>query len=220
MAESTTDATKSTPRYDFYQTGDGSKLILTIFETGYNPDGVKIQFRPRSLSYENEDSLLVLEPLRGQIKPDECSFRIVKLMSGKKSKVELTLVKESTVHWDTLEGDAPDAPTVLSTFPTDTTPAGAAENKPKKHKDWDGITSEILSKDKSKSSTEDPNAGGDIATNEFFQQLYSNADDDTRRAIIKSYQESNGTVLSTNWSEVGKGKVETKPPSGQEAKKW
>ena len=109
---------------------------------------------------------------------------------------------------------------VLSSFPTDTNTTNTAENKPKKHKDWDGITSEILSKDKTKTTTEDPNAGGDIATNEFFQQLYTNADDDTRRAIIKSYQESNGTVLSTNWSEVGKGKVETKPPTGQEAKKW
>lgn len=110
--------------------------------------------------------------------------------------------------------------TVLSTFPAETTPSGGAEAKPKQHKDWDGITSEILKKEKTKSPTEDPNAGGDIATNEFFQQLYGNADEDTRRAIIKSYQESNGTVLSTNWSEVGKGKVETKPPSGQVAKKW
>lgn len=118
----------------------------------------------------------------------------------------------SRIHIETLA--------VLSSFPTDTNTTGTAENKPKKHKDWDGITSEILSKDKTKTTTEDPNAGGDIATNEFFQQLYTNADDDTRRAIIKSYQESNGTVLSTNWSEVGKGKVETKPPTGQEAKKW
>lgn len=37
---------------------------------------------------------------------------------------------------------------------------------------------------------------------------------------MKSYQESNGTTLSTNWDEVKKGKVETKPPTGQEAKKW
>jgi suppressor of G2 allele of SKP1 len=30
--------------------------------------------------------------------------------------------------------------------------------------------------------------------------------------MMKSYIESNGTALSTNWSEVGKGKVETSPP--------
>ena len=56
--------------------------------------------------------------------------------------------------------------------------------------------------------------------NEFFQRLYADADDDTRRAMLKSYQESGGTTLSTNWDEVGKGKVEVKPPEGSEWKKW
>jgi len=37
---------------------------------------------------------------------------------------------------------------------------------------------------------------------------------------MKSYTESNGTALSTNWSEVGKGKVETSPPEGMIAKQW
>jgi suppressor of G2 allele of SKP1 len=42
------------------------------------------------------------------------------------------------------------------------------------------------------------------------------ASDDAKRAMMKSYQESQGTVLSTNWQEVGKEKVEIKPPSGME----
>ncbi|KAI9685118.1 MAG: hypothetical protein M1822_004705 [Bathelium mastoideum] len=61
--------------------------------------------------------------------------------------------------------------------------------------------------------------GGDPA-NAFFKKLYSSADPDTRRAMVKSYQESNGTALSTNWAEVGKGKVETSPPDGMVARKW
>lgn len=36
----------------------------------------------------------------------------------------------------------------------------------------------------------------------------------------KSYQESGGTVLSTNWDEVKKETVEVKPPDGAEFKKW
>lgn len=32
--------------------------------------------------------------------------------------------------------------------------------------------------------------------------------------------ESNGTVLSTNWKEVGSKKVEGSPPDGMEMKKW
>ena len=33
-------------------------------------------------------------------------------------------------------------------------------------------------------------------------------------------QESGGTVLSTNWSEIGGKKTEVKPPDGMEYKKW
>lgn len=36
----------------------------------------------------------------------------------------------------------------------------------------------------------------------------------------KSFSESGGTVLSTNWQEVGEKKVDVKPPDGTEFKKW
>lgn len=36
----------------------------------------------------------------------------------------------------------------------------------------------------------------------FFRKLYDEGDDDTKRAMIKSFQTSRGTVLSTNWKEV------------------
>jgi hypothetical protein len=49
--------------------------------------------------------------------------------------------------------------------------------------------------------------GGDPVDG-FFKKLYAGADDDTRRAMMKSYQESGGTALSTDWTEVGKKKVE------------
>jgi suppressor of G2 allele of SKP1 len=99
-------------------------------------------------------------------------------------------------------------------------PPEEAGTKKAPRKNWDGITSDILTKDKEKTTEEDPNVGGDAAVNSFFQQLYSNADEDTRRAMLKSYQESGGTSLSTNWSEVGKQKMEVKPPQGSEWKKW
>ena len=38
--------------------------------------------------------------------------------------------------------------------------------------------------------------------------------------MVKSYQTSGGTVLSTNWAEISKQKTEVKPPDGMEFKKW
>ncbi|KAI0135858.1 SGS-domain-containing protein [Daldinia grandis] len=60
----------------------------------------------------------------------------------------------------------------------------------------------------------------DADVDSFFQKLYKDADDDTRRAMMKSYVESNGTSLSTSWAEA-KGKTyKTSPPDGAESKKW
>jgi len=75
-------------------------------------------------------------------------------------------------------------------------------------KNWDKLASDL----------EVDKEGDDV--NNFFQTLYAGASEDTKRAMMKSYQESNGTVLSTDWSEVGKKRVETSPPDGMIAKKW
>lgn len=61
--------------------------------------------------------------------------------------------------------------------------------------------------------------GGDPA-HAFFKQLYAGASDETRRAMMKSYQESGGTALSTNWEEVSKKRMEVTPPDGMVEKKW
>jgi len=55
----------------------------------------------------------------------------------------------------------------------------------------------------------------------FFRDIYADADDDMRRAMMKSYLESAGTALSTNWKDVGAKsyKLET-PPEGAELKKF
>lgn len=116
---------------------------------------------------------------------------------------------------------------MLSTFPTPTPTPTAASSAPSgdstrriARKNWDGITSEILESEKPMTSDKDPNVGGDATVNEFFQKIFADADEDTKRAMMKSYQESGGTTLSTNWDEVRKGRVEVKPPEGSEWKKW
>ncbi|RAH62578.1 CS-domain-containing protein [Aspergillus piperis CBS 112811] len=94
------------------------------------------------------------------------------------------------------------------------------KDKPKKNKD---ATTKAEGKgeeeddddDEQASDTESINSdfGGGDAVDGFFKKLYANADPDTRRAMVKSYVESQGTSLSTNWDEVGQGPVKVRPPS-------
>ena len=90
-------------------------------------------------------------------------------------------------------------------------------------KNWDKLATELTKKPKEDNQETAPANESDDegdAVNSFFKKLYKDASPETRRAMIKSYQESNGTALSTNWAEVSKGPVETTPPDGMEAKKW
>ncbi|KAI0835182.1 SGS-domain-containing protein [Hypoxylon sp. FL0890] len=91
-------------------------------------------------------------------------------------------------------------------------PAGSAQAYPTSSKkgavNWDKIAD----------GDDDEEKGGDVNT--FFQKLYKDADDDTRRAMMKSYVESNGTSLSTNWAEAKDKTYKTQPPDGAEARKW
>lgn len=84
-------------------------------------------------------------------------------------------------------------------------------------KNWERVTNTILESDKGPSISEDPNA---VDSNRAFAELFANVDDDAKRAIMKSYLESGGTTLSTDWNDVKKGTVPVRPPDGQEWKKW
>lgn len=109
-----------------------------------------------------------------------------------KPKIELTFEKASPGNWSQL-AKTPDDPKPLAK------PKAAFE------KEWN-------IDDEPEEESGDPQA--------FFEKIYKDADPDAQRAMMKSFIESNGTTLSTNWAEVSKGKVEITPPSGMEAKKW
>ncbi|EPQ60655.1 SGS-domain-containing protein, partial [Gloeophyllum trabeum ATCC 11539] len=194
-------------RHEFYETDD--KVTISVFDKGADPEQVSVKLEPRRVSYKNGDKELVLEPLRSQIDPDASSYTVGKV------KVEVRLAKIAQGRWGQLLGDSPD-PLAAAPAPTSSAPTATR----KQRKNWDGITTEILKSEEEVTPDKDPNAGGDAAVNSFFQKLYSDADEDTKRAMMKSYIESGGTTLSTNWDEVGKGKVEGKPPQGSEWKKW
>ncbi|KAG6239361.1 hypothetical protein E4U25_000843 [Claviceps purpurea] len=76
-------------------------------------------------------------------------------------------------------------------------------------KDWDRIAAE-----------EEPEEVYDNGVDTFFKKIYGDGNDDQKRAMMKSFTESNGTTLSTDWKDVANRTVGVSPPSGVEAKKW
>jgi len=118
-------------------------------------------------------------------------------------KVNLVLKKEVNGEWNSLESNN-----------VNKIQNNSLGTKAKNWKKIEEYAAQELAKDKPE---------GDEALNELFQKIYADADDDQRRAMIKSFQTSNGTVLSTNWSDVkkkdyeGKDKVE---PTGATVKKY
>lgn len=81
-------------------------------------------------------------------------------------------------------------------------------------KDWDKVAAQIANEEK------DEKLEGEAALNQLFQQIYGDGSDEVRKAMNKSFVESGGTVLSTNWNEVRQGHVDCKPPDGMEWKNW
>lgn len=153
------------------------------------------------------------------------------------TKIEITLRKKTPGQkWNALEASATNVKLADRQAATDskpTTDKGPSYPTSSRHgaKDWDKVALSLDKKPKSKKDKKkearkdgsgdesdgaesvDSDFGGGDAVDGFFKKLYASADPDTRRAMTKSYVESQGTSLSTNWGEVGKGKVEARPPS-------
>uniref|UniRef100_A0A2S2PQZ4 Suppressor of G2 allele of SKP1 n=1 Tax=Schizaphis graminum TaxID=13262 RepID=A0A2S2PQZ4_SCHGA len=108
------------------------------------------------------------------------------------SKLEIRLAKIEGGMWDVLER------TVVKT----TKPSSV------NLRNWDKLVNDM---------TKDED---DSDVNTLFKKIYSDGSDEVRKAMNKSFLESGGTVLSTNWKDVGKDKVDIKPPEGMEWKKW
>lgn len=222
-------------RHEWYQTHD--TVVVTLFAKGVPKNKATIDVQKRSLTISfplptGSDFEFTLDPLFAEI--DE-SASTAKIMS---TKVEFSLKKVTPGQkWSSIEGTETvangsreskgdpeikravlDNPSSGPSYPT------SSKSGPK---NWDKVASDLTKKPKKDQANGegegDDGLGDDFEgdpVNGFFQQLFKGADPDTRRAMMKSYQESNGTALSTNWAEVSKGKVETSPPDGMEAKKW
>ncbi|KAL8286589.1 hypothetical protein RQP46_004606 [Phenoliferia psychrophenolica] len=209
-------------RHEWYQTD--SAVVLSIFIRNVDPSSLKVDFEDRSFTISfplptGSEFSWGIDPLSHAIDPTKSSFRVLA------PKIELSLAKrDASLRWGKLEGD--DTATLDTMAPTSTTTPSSHSypSSSKKHTNWDAFAKAAAAEEEAtataQATSKDPNAGGDKQLNELFQKLYAGATEDQRKAMIKSYQESNGTALSTDWGEVSKGKVETKPPDSMIAKKW
>lgn len=197
-------------RTDWYQTQSG--VVISLFpahlpssaddmrvEVADNQKKLEVAYKIAETQSEFQYSVRLLH----EVVPQEVQAKVFT------KKVEITLKKAQPKQWKTLESLNSPELSNISSFPT-TAEASASLDYPsssKKHVDWSKIDVD---------DDEDDSGSADA----FFQKLYANADPDTKRAMMKSFIESNGTALNTNWEDVSKKKVETSPPEGMEVKSW
>ncbi|XP_038987099.1 protein SGT1 homolog isoform X2 [Phoenix dactylifera] len=197
-------------RHDFYNTS--TELVLTIFAKGILAKCVTVDFGEQILSVSidipGEEAYHFQPRLFGKIIPEKCKYQVLS------SKIEIRLFKAEAIIWTSLEFSK------VKALPQKINASAAVKSQrpsypsSKSNKDWDKLEAQVKKEEK------EEKLDGDAALNKMFHDIYRDADEDMRRAMTKSFVESNGTVLSTNWKEVGSKKVEGSPPDGMELKKW
>ncbi|KXJ19061.1 protein SGT1 homolog [Exaiptasia diaphana] len=208
-------AQKPSVRKDWYQTDTYVTISLLIKQCksqhvniSYqeNHIGGKIEI-PSGGTYELDLNL------SHPIDITQCKTRILQ------SKIEIKLKKKDAIHWTVLElenvqENVKAIPAETKSQETDDTNT-AHQYPSSRHvvKDWDRLAAEITKNDDDKEE-------GEAALNALFQKIYGEGGDQVKKAMNKSFVESGGTVLSTNWDEVSKAKVDRKPPDGMEWKNW
>ncbi|XP_034559456.1 protein SGT1 homolog [Notolabrus celidotus] len=190
-------------KHDWYQTE--SQVIITVMAKNVPQDGVCANFMEKELScmirLPSGESYNLIFNLLHPIIPQQSSFKILS------TKVEFKMKKTDAIRWEKLEGEGQESNIKHfnpNQYPTSSHSAGK----------WDKVVEDISEEEKNEKLE------GDAALNKLFQQIYCDGSDEVKRAMNKSFMESGGTVLSTNWKDVGKRKVEVSPPDDAEHKKY
>lgn len=196
-------------RDDWYQSS--SEVIITIYAKNVKQETLSIEFGNKSVtvsfpSSPGSEYNYNLDPLYDEIDQEKSTYKIYG------TKIEITLVKLNKIKWASLEGSEDSNSTnfiPISTNETDEikNPALTYPSSSRKAVNWDKFN---VNDDEEEEKTE----------HSFFENLYKDVDDDTKRAMMKSYVQSNGTVLTTNWADAKDKEFETSPPEGMQATNW
>lgn len=198
-------------RHEWFQTP--TTVTVEVFVKGRKQDDVSVDITPRKLDISvrldsGSEYQLSLE-LADAVVPEQSKYSVLG------SKVEVRLQKARAAHWASLEGAS--VPVTAWGTVNDgerglAYPSSSRQGA-KGGRDWDAVARES-------GADEEEKLEGDAALNKVFAGIYKNASDEQRMAMLKSFQESGGTVLSTNWDEVGKAPVKGTPPDGLEMRRW
>lgn len=167
-----------------------TKMVVSVLLKDAANKNPEVLIEPDTLKVSADDCNLKFN-LFGQIVPEKSNYNITPY------KIEISLKKEKSGQWEFLERKI--------VVPKSDTTTG--------QKNWDRLAKEIDEQDNEEKK-------GDDQLNDMFKKIYGDASPEVRMAMNKSYSESGGTVLSTNWSEVKTAKVEVKPPDGVEFREW
>ena len=233
--------TQLMPKYQYYQSD--KVVTISILEPNVKSEDLKVDFALDTLKVTLKKQGHDLIPINGRlfdgVEVDKCKVLI------KNDKVNIKLRKRANHNWHDLFGAG--AQDVRATEDDEFKGLTSEEKKLKEEekrkalednnfmgekmtvkdadgkkrpyastRDWDAIERDLKKKE------EEDKGEGEEALNSLFKQIYGNADEDTRRAMIKSFQTSGGTSLSTNWKDVEKTDYEKQreAPKGMVWKNW
>ncbi|CAM4490923.1 unnamed protein product, partial [Leuciscus chuanchicus] len=190
-------------KHDWYQTE--SHVAVTIMVKDAKKEDVTVNFGERELTavvkLPSGDDYCLNVYLLHPIVTQQSTYRILS------TKIEIKMKKTAATQWEKLHGEG--TVSNVKHFTPNQYPSSSHYTR-----NWDKLVGEIKEEEKSEK------VEGDAALNKLFEQIYSDGSDEVKRAMNKSFMESGGTVLSTNWMDVGKRKVEMNPPEDVEWKKY
>jgi len=195
-------------RHEWYQSQ--THVVVEVFIKKLRKEDVQVEMGEQTLSVcikTSESSEFTLDlTLCDKIIVEESKYTILS------TKLEIRMKKAEQARWLDLQASKAaitkikwdDSSSVDKHAYPYSVKGGAIK------KNWDAIASTV----------EEEKLEGDQALNKVFQDIFGKGTDEQRKAMIKSFTESGGTVLSTNWEDVGKRKVEGSAPKGLEMKSW
>ena len=193
--------------YNWIQTGTNITVDVT---SNHNLNAYDIKINKKSIEFidKKEGALKYSINLTNGIVPEKSSYKITSAM-----KCKLELQKEvENFNWVNLEVNKDDN---SLNNPKDKVVHGYYPSSRKLKRIGSNYIKEINEQEK-----EDATKDGNEGMWRLFRDIYAKGNEETRRAMIKSFQTSGGTVLSTNWNEVKdkdyEGKDRPEAPQGQE----